>query len=371
MNQTRNPTEFDPLEEEEDAMAAIYPACLTEVKIISPNLSLRTQETLARGWARSLAKRAIEQTELAERGEPEPEPEPDPEPKTAEIIQLAFWGEDYRAAPNAVFRSALFPAMNGNQKENRRYMEREEIYCVAGLKVLFTGKQFDQSDLDVYLELLNMAAVNPLGVPVKFSAHSLLKSLGLPTGGSNHARLHDVLIRLCAGTVDATDHGIRYFGQLLHGGIRDEITMNYTIHLNPEFVVLFGANMWSKLDLGVRRALSRNNTAKALHAYYSTHIEPLPHNIETLASLVGLNNSNKRQVKATILKAHEALKEAGFLSDYTLQGENIKVVIKHTPTQNRAIAKRIARAAKEKADSRRRNKPTHASDFLVPPPKKK
>lgn len=251
-------------------------------------------------------------------------------PKIAEVVHLAFWGEDYRAAPNAIFRSALFPALNGNQKENRRYLKNEEIFCVAGLKIFFTGEQFDQFDLDVYLEILNFARRLALGEPVEFSAHGLLKALDLHTGGKEHARLHSVLIRLCAGVIDATDHDARYFGQLLHGGIRDEITMNYKIRLNPEFAVLFSASLWSKIDLGIRRSLGRNSTAKALHAYYSTHINPLPHNIETLANIAGLTNSNKRQTKATILKAHAAMQEAGFLSGYTVRGDAVQAEINHT-----------------------------------------
>ena len=59
-----------------------------------------------------------------------------------------------------------------------------------------------------------MARPFPLGTPIKFSAYALLKALGLPTGGHNHARLHSVLIRLCGGVVDMTDHKKRYFGQL-------------------------------------------------------------------------------------------------------------------------------------------------------------
>ena len=128
-------------------------------------------------------------------------------PKTAEVVRLQSWGEDYRAAPNAIFRSALFPALRSNEKENRRFLENEEIFCVAGLKIFFTGKQFDQSDLDVYLEILNMARDFPLGTPVKFSAYALLKALGLTDGGGNYTRLHDVIIRLCSGVLDATDHG--------------------------------------------------------------------------------------------------------------------------------------------------------------------
>jgi len=287
------------------------------------------------------------------------------EPKKAEVIQLCFWGEEYRAAPNLIFRSSLFPSLDRNQKESRRFLDNEEIFCVAGLKIFFTGKQFDQSDLDVYLEILNIARAFPLGTPVKFSAYALLKALGLPMGGNNHARLHKVLIRLCGGVVDATDHSKRYFGQLLHGGIRDELTMNYTVKINPDFAVLFGSNMWSKLDIETRRALGRNQTAKALHAYFSTHINPASHNIETLANLAGVKGKNK---KATILKAFEAMKNVGFM-DYQPNGNSILPLnISHTPSQARAIIKQAEKPRKP----RRRNGPTLAGDLLphLTPPKK-
>lgn len=312
----------------------------------SPGMDAELRRSLARLGAHLATK-----PKEAEAKKPEP-------PKAADVIQLAFWGEDYRAAPNAVFRSALFPALHPTQKENRPFLKNEEVFCVAGLEIFFTGEQFDQSDLDVYLEILNLARPYPLGTPVKFSAHALLKALGLPVGGSNHARLHEVLIRLCGGVVDATDHGKRYFGQLLHGGIRDEITMNYTIKINPDFAVLFGFGMFAKIDLAKRRALGRNNTAKALYGYYATHINPTAHNIDTLAKLAGIKGKNR---KAVIIKAHEVMKLAGCIDGYTVTGDSIKADLNPTPSQARAIAKQ---AATSKPKARRRNAPTHAGDLL-------
>src|SRR5689334_14804696 len=67
-------------------------------------------------------------------------------------VQLDFWDDGRRAAPNAVFRSALFPVMHPKQKENRAFLQEKKLGAVSGVTVLFTGKQFDQSDLDVYLE---------------------------------------------------------------------------------------------------------------------------------------------------------------------------------------------------------------------------
>jgi TrfA protein len=266
--------------------------------------------------------------------------------KSAEIVQLDFWDDSKRAAPNALLRSALFPALATRQKENRRFLEAETLFSVAGLEVVFTGKQFDQSDLDVYLELLNLARPFPLGTPVKFSAYGILKALGLPTGGSNHARLHSVLIRLCGGVLDATDHKKRFFGQLIHGGIRDELSLNYEITINPRFATLFGFGMWATIDKEQRRALGRDVTAKALHAYYSSHTAPTAHNVETLAKLAGLTNSNKRQVKITLIKAHERLKAAGFLDNYELESDKIRALVKPTAGQLRHIAKKARKPLK-------------------------
>ena len=182
---------------------------------------------------------------------PMPAPTPPP-PKNEESVPVQFpvcWGEEYRAAPNALFRSALFPALSNNEKENRRFVKKEEVFSVAGLTVVFTGQQFDQSDLDIYLEILNFAKHQNMGTVVKFTAYSMLKALGLTNGYKNHEHLHDVIIRLRGGTLEVTDHKKRYMGGFLEGIIRDEITLEYEVIINPRFAVLFGFDMYSKLNI--------------------------------------------------------------------------------------------------------------------------
>lgn len=259
-------------------------------------------------------------------------------------VLLEPWANDRRAAPNAVFRSALFPALN--TKKSRRFVQNHKIYSVSGLDVTFTGQQFDQTDLDLYLEILNLAKAVPLGQPVRFSAYSMLKALGWGVGGNQHKRLHLVLVRLCGGVVEATDHKARYFGQLIFGGVRDEITNDYEITINPNFAKLFGFGLWSSIDLEQRRALERNSTAKALHAYYSTHTAPDLHRYDTLAQLAGLEGKNRRDVKASLIRAHEELKRVGFLVSYDTKPNGIEVVINMTEGQQQHLVRKVAKAPK-------------------------
>lgn len=259
--------------------------------------------------------------------------------RPAQVILFPKWPDERRATAAAVFRCALFPAFN--KKNQRCYFEEAHLFSVEGVEVYFTGKQFDQSDLDVYLELLQIVNETPIGVECCFTAYSLLKNLGQATGKANHKHLHSQLIRLCAGVVDMTDHGVRYFGHLIEGGIKDEVTRHYRIRINPEFAHFFNSGRWASLDIQQRRALGRNQTAKALHAYYSTHAAPGPHRYETLAALVGLKNSNKRDSKANLIKAHEALKQVGSLTDYEAGPDTIAVKVSHTPSQARHVVKKI------------------------------
>lgn len=169
--------------------------------------------------------------------------------KAGQLVEFPKWADTRRAAPNAVFRSALFPALNF--KAGRPFLKGKKLGSVEGVTVFFTGEQFDQSDLDVYLELLNLARKHPLGTECEFSAYAILKALGRNTGNTDHQWLHAVLIRLRGGTVDMTDHKTRYFGGLIEGGFKDEITKHYRIIINPRFAALFGYGMWASIGCGV------------------------------------------------------------------------------------------------------------------------
>ena len=233
------------------------------------------------------------------------------------------------AAPNVLFRSALFPALSN--KTERKQFKKENLFSVGGLNVTFTGEQFDQSDLDVYLEILNIANSYHIGEKIEFSAYSMLKALGKSTGGDQHKWLHNVLFRLVEGTVELKDHQHSYTGSLVNSFLKDEITKHYKVWLNPAYAVLFSNGLWSGINKEQRQAIGKNPTAKSLHAYYSTHTNPAAHKIETLAKIAGLENKNKYMIPNTIIRAHEILcsEKVSFLESYEINENKIKANIKN------------------------------------------
>src|SRR5881227_3196662 len=71
-------------------------------------------------------------------------PKPPGAPKGAQLVLFPQWADTRRAAPCAIFRSALFSALG---RVKRPYLKNQKIASVDGVEITFTGEQFDQSDL--------------------------------------------------------------------------------------------------------------------------------------------------------------------------------------------------------------------------------
>lgn len=257
------------------------------------------------------------------------------------VVQLDFWEDNKRGCANSLLRAALFPPLS---RGKRAFLKEKKIEGAGTANIVFTGEQFDQTDLDVYLEILNFARPFPLGSLVSFSARGMLRALGKSTGGGMHEWLHSVMIRLRGGTLDVTDTKARYFGGLVKGGVFEEATEFYTIEIDPNFAKLFGFGMWSKIDVQERRALKGacSAIAKALHAYYSTHAAPSLHSYQTLAKVIGLTGQLDRNTIARIIEAHNKLKGVGFLVGFEVRETGIKPFKKNTPAQLKHIRQKAA-----------------------------
>ena len=239
-----------------------------------------------------------------------------------QVIQLPLWPEPKRGTPNSFIRSALFAAI---QSKDRVFLKEATLASQKGIAVKFTGEQLNQEDLTVWETLAHLARQHPLGHTCSFTAHGLLKSLGLHTGLSQHKQLHSTILRLTACAVEITHEGKTYFGPLVKSGLKDEITSQYNIELNRELIRLFGENQWTALDWQQRQQMRGKHLAQALHAFYSSHRQPFPVKLDTLRGYVGSKNQQKAGFKIKLRGALDELVQIGFLISYEIAGDVVSV----------------------------------------------
>jgi hypothetical protein len=244
------------------------------------------------------------------------------QPIPTNVTQLPLWMEIERGTPNSFLRSSLFSAI---QSKDRQYLEGAILHSSKDVVVKFTGQQLNQEDLTVWDTLVHLARNHPLGNVSVFSAHALLKEIGLETGGDQHRRLHTTIMRLNGAVVDITHEGKRYFGTLIQSGVKDELTKHYVIQLNPDLIRLYGANQWTALNWAQRVDLRGKPLALALHGYYSSHARPYPVKLETLHKYTGSSNRTPKSFKAAVTRALRELVTVRFLEGFKFEGDLVTV----------------------------------------------
>jgi hypothetical protein len=235
----------------------------------------------------------------------------------AKQAQLPLWPEAVRAVPNAVLRGALFSV----SKERETFAKRTLIASVEGIEVRFLGTRPNQLDLDVWEMLLHLARLQPLSSEVRFTTHAMLKALGRGTGGKDHEELKEQIARLAAGMAEITWAKERkaFGGTLISNYYRDDDSGLYVVKFNREFGKLYASGHTS-IDWNERKSLGKNNLAKWLHGFYSSHEKPYPYKVETLQRLCG-STSPRREFRRLLKTAFLKLVELGTLSSWEIDAQ--------------------------------------------------
>jgi hypothetical protein len=115
-------------------------------------------------------------------------------------LTLPAVAEPERSAPTLWFRSAIFRVIQRGKRENV-FEKPLPTPWVKG-QLLFTGPELDQSDLDVMLQAVHMAASQGLvDQPLVFSDKAMLHSLGKTYSSGNREWLRVSLSRLTSSKI--------------------------------------------------------------------------------------------------------------------------------------------------------------------------
>lgn len=106
--------------------------------------------------------------------------------------------------------------------------------------------------------------------------------------------------------MEISHEGNTYFGSLIEGGVRNEVTSYYTVELN-------------------KKMLRSKALAQSLHGYFSSHRTPRPVTLKFLQNLTGSRNSQPASFKRQCRSALEALTKIGILESYSIEGELVTV----------------------------------------------
>jgi hypothetical protein len=257
-------------------------------------------------------------------------------PATVPQMTLDLWPNAMRGVPNAILRSALFSVM-----KERPAVTRELLAAVENVEIIFTGIRLNQKDLDYFQELLHLQRLQPLGQPIRFTARSLLKSMGLSAGKYQYDELKDVIARLGANKTEIRVNKKNVFGRsLIEKFDRDEETQEYVVLLSPLLLNMFDAG-YTQVDGAQRQALGKNMLAKALHGLYSTHASPYPVKVETIRQLTGSGTKDLFKFRQQLRAALAALQDVGAILEWKVDSRDL-VHVKRVPSlsQQRHLAKK-------------------------------
>jgi replication initiator protein A len=201
---------------------------------------------------------------------------------SAKIIQLPFWPDPKRGAPNAMLRSALFAAIHSKKRRELGVRinpsePKKAVTMIAsqtGDTIAYAGDELNQYDADVFFEALHRARGNPLPTECIFTGYDFLKAIGRTDAKGNYKDLDNSLTRLRDGRVEIdwkTSGGKRdwhYEGGLIAEFKREKNNKLYKVTFSEDIIDLFMPACWTQLEWEERMALKGKPLAQWLHSFY-------------------------------------------------------------------------------------------------------
>jgi hypothetical protein len=221
---------------------------------------------------------------------------------------LPFTPDHLRSLPSAVLYSALFAPI---RRGARAAVTRENIASAGNYQITYTGFRLDQSDLDIYAQILHMCRGTTPGEHVRIRTRELLALVRRNTGKSDREWLLRSLSRLEASSVEIKKGGVlSWSGSFIAEQGRDDTTGTHYIMLNPKLAKLFEGG-YSPVVWDQRMKLLGRQLAQWLHGFVAGQRHALSFHVADLMRYAQSSYKRPRDFRAALDEAAAAIREAG------------------------------------------------------------
>lgn len=239
--------------------------------------------------------------------------------EAATVHQLGWWQDEQRALPTDFIACALFSAVQGRDKT---YFRGEQIACINGYTVTFTGKRLTQVHADVLMGAAHLARSHNEGHIVQFRARQFLRLIGRHTGKSQRKSLQQLIDDVIATSVRVTapDGKTSFSGSLLTraADVEDGDDAVFAVEISRELCKAF-TNGFAKVNFEQRKALMKQPLALWLQLYMSKFHKPQA--VSELRRLSGSTTRRLTDFRKHLRVALDVLVSAGAISAWNIDAE--------------------------------------------------
>ncbi|MEE9446012.1 MAG: plasmid replication initiator TrfA [Cocleimonas sp.] len=154
------------------------------------------------------------------------------------------------------------------KKGSREFIDDEIIWTRRGVKIIYTGRRLDESDADLWMQLLHYNRNKPLSEKIELSRAKLLKDLGKSNGSKSYKWL-DAAIRRLGGSIIIETKRYIFSEVLLQSYSLDKKKGKYYFQISNEIAKLFTNSEFSLIKAKNRHRL-KYDLSKSLQRHIAT-----------------------------------------------------------------------------------------------------
>lgn len=227
--------------------------------------------------------------------------------KDESLKQLSFWEQDERhTAPNIVSRSPLFTPLSNTRDSDRKVLDSSDIFICWGVRMAVSGKQLDESDKDVFMELVRIGK-SAATEHVLFSRRKLLLTIGKSANGRDYTWLEESMRRLTEATFtyfpDESNESAMKINLIQSVGWQGD---KMYVRVGEEMKILFANNQYAYIDMGLRVKL-RSQLSKWLYDFVKANVGSKTFKVKKIQVTCGKEGSRPNVFRKSLQKASEEL----------------------------------------------------------------